>query len=96
MAHYYSDEFDVIAISQRPDGLFNIYSRDEIDLGEHFSDYEIVDYRIWNEALFTYGTSVLEQDWDENCYIASDVNGLGVEPAAISGIYAANRILNVA
>lgn len=96
MAHYYSDEFDVIAIAQRPDGLFNIYSRDEIDLGEHFSDYEIVDYRIWNEALFTYGTSVLEQDWDENCYIASDVNGLGVEPAAISGIYAANRILNVA
>lgn len=95
-AHYFGDEFDVIAIARRTDGLYNVYSRDEIDLGDHFDDYEVVKYRIWPEALFTYGNSIMEQDFDEGCYIASDVNGLGVEPAAISGIYAANRILGLA
>lgn len=95
-AHYYSDEFDTIAIAQRDDGLFNVFSRDEIDLGEHFDQYEVIKYRVWPEALFTYGDSILRQDWDDNCYIACDVNGLGIEPAAISGIYAANRILGIA
>ena len=95
-AHYYGDTFDVIAIAKRDEGLYNVFSRTQIDLGDYFEDFEVVKYRDWPEALFTYGDSILRQDWDDGCYIASDVNGLGVEPAAISGIYAANRILGVA
>ena len=95
-AHYYGDEFDIIAINARSDGNFNVYSRDEIDLGDYFEDgYRIVKYRDWPEALFTYGDIVQPQDWDENLWIAGDINGLGLEPAAISGVYAANRILGV-
>ena len=92
-SHYFSDQFDVIAISQRYDGLWNVFARKEIDLTPYFLSHTIVKYSVWPEALFTYGHSILKQDWDENCYIAGDVNGLGLEPAAIAGIYAANRIL---
>lgn len=94
-AHYYGDTFDVISIGQRYDGLWNIYSRKEVDLSEFFQSYKVLKYVVWPEALFTYGDTVLKQDWDENCYLAGDVNGLGLEPACISGIYAANRILGV-
>lgn len=94
-AHYFGDAFDVIAISQRYDGLWNVFARKEIDLSQFFLSHEVVKYRVWPEALFTYGDTILKQDWDENCYLAGDVNGLGLEPAAISGIYAANRILGI-
>lgn len=92
-SHYFGDSFDVIAITQRYDGLWNVFSRKEIDLSEFFLSHEVLKYRVWPEALFTYGDTVLKQDWDERLWIAGDVNGLGLEPAAISGIYAANRIL---
>lgn len=94
-SHYYGDYSDVIAISQRYDGLWNIYARCEVDLSPYFLSYKIVKHRVWPESLFTYGDCVMKQDWDENCYVAGDLNGLGLEPAAIAGIYAANRILGV-
>lgn len=94
-SHYYSDLFDIIACAGRGDGTFNVFSRTEIDLGEYFDEYEVLYYRVWPEALFTYGDQIQPQDWDENLWIAGDINGLGLEPAAISGIYAANRVLGV-
>ena len=95
-AHYYSDEFDIIAINARSDGNFNVYSRAEVELGEYFEDgYTVLKYRDWPEALFTYGDIIQPQDHDEHLWIAGDINGLGLEPAAISGVYAANRILGV-
>lgn len=94
-AHYFGDTFDVIAITSRGDGTWNVFSRVEIDLGQYFDQYEILKYRVWPEALFTYGAIIQKQDWDENLWIAGDINGLGLEPAAVSGIYAANRILGI-
>lgn len=95
-AHYFSDQFDIIAVAGRGDGSFNVFSRKEIDLSEWFDAPEVLYYRAWPEALFTYGDIIQPQDFDENLWIAGDVNGLGLEPAAISGIYAANRILAAA
>lgn len=95
-AHYFSDQFDIIAINARPDGRFNVYSRAEVDLNEYFENPTVAYFRDWPQSLFTYGEIVQKQDWDENLWIAGDINGLGLEPAAISGVYAANRILGVA
>lgn len=92
-AHYFSDMFDIIAVTSRPDGRYNVYSKDDIDYNEYFDNPKVVYSRDWPEALFTYGDTIQAQDWDENLWIAGDINGLGLEPAAISGIYAANRIL---
>ena len=94
-AHYFSDRFDIIATNKRSDGRFNVYSRTQIDYGEYFDDAKVLHSRDWPEALFTYGDVIQVQDFDENLWIAGDINGLGLEPAAISGVYAANRILGV-
>lgn len=92
-AHYFGDEFDIIAINAREDGRFNVYTREPIDLGKYFQDPEVIYSRDWSEALFTVGRTIQPQDWDENLWIAGDINGLGLEPASISGVYAANRIV---
>lgn len=64
-------------------------------MGEFFAQYKIVKMIDWLEALFVYGDTILQQNYDKNLYIAGDHNGLGMEPAAISGIYAANQILGI-
>ncbi|KTE91112.1 hypothetical protein AT727_05805 [Desulfitobacterium hafniense] len=91
--HYFSSAFDIIAIGKRSDGKFNVFSRAEINLGDFFTTYNVVKMVNWPEALFVYGDIILSQNYDKNLYLAGDHNGLGMEPAAISGIYAANRIL---
>lgn len=92
-ANYFSDAFDIIALATRADKLINVYAREEIDLCDYIDNCKVVDKRVWPDALYVYGEEVLPQDWGESLYIAGDHNGLGLEPAAISGIYAANRIL---
>lgn len=95
-AHYFSDAFDIIAINKTRDGGYNIWTRTEISLDPYFSKYEVLDLRVWPEALFVYGDVVAKQDLGDGRIIAGDMNGLGLEPACISGIYAANRILGLA
>lgn len=91
--HYFSDRFDIICTSAHADGTYSVFANKDINLGDYFDEYEVVKMRDWPQALFTYGHSILKQDYAQNLWIAGDVNGLGLEPAAISGIYAANRIL---
>lgn len=93
--HYFSSAFDIIAIGKRPDGKFSVFSRKDIDLGEYFTKNKIEKMVDWPQALFVYGDTILKQNYDQNLWIAGDHNGLGMEPAAISGIYAANQILGI-
>jgi uncharacterized FAD-dependent dehydrogenase len=48
----------------------------------------------WDKAMYVQGSAYVEQKIGENIYVAGDHNGLGLEPAALSGIYAANQIIN--
>lgn len=91
--HYFGDRFDIICTSNKGNDMHLVFANSDIDLSDYFDEWEIVKYRDWPQALFTYGESILKQDFDENLWVAGDLNGLGLEPAAISGVYAANRIL---
>lgn len=95
-AHYFGDTFDIIAINKTRDGNYNIYTRCEMKLDKYFTSHEVLDYRVYPEALFVYGDVVAPQDLGDGRIIAGDMNGLGLEPACVSGIYAANRVLGVA
>jgi uncharacterized FAD-dependent dehydrogenase len=48
----------------------------------------------WEKAMYVQGSAYLEQEFKKNLFIAGDHNGLGLEPAAISGIFAANKIIS--
>jgi len=76
------------------DGTYLVYgSRKEIDLNAVCERYELLDTCGWEKAMYVYGKAHMEQEYGEGVYVAGDHNGLGLEPAAISGLYAANRIL---
>ena len=95
-ANYFGDAFDIIAINRMPSGRFNVYTRTELDLSPYFSNFKVLDARIWPEALFTYGDTVCPQNLGDGRIVAGDLNGLGLEPACIAGIYAANVVLGLA
>lgn len=95
-AHYFGDTFDIIAINKTRDGGYNIWTRTEISLDPYFEEYKQLDLRVWPEALFVYGDTVAQQDLGDGRIVAGDMNGLGLEPACIAGVYAANRILGIA
>jgi hypothetical protein len=93
IVHIFADDIPIIFTAKRKEGEYEVFAEKEIDLSEYFDAHKVVEMVPWPKALFTNPNIVLDQDLDENLYMAGDHNGLGMEPAAVSGIYAANRIL---
>jgi len=88
----YSSPF--MLISREHDGSYLVYSReDNADLARFFEKHELIQYLAWEKAMYIMGRAFMEQELGNGLYVAGDHNGLGLEPAAISGIYAANKIL---
>jgi hypothetical protein len=91
----FSSDSEFILIAKQKDGTYLIYSRDKVvDLSKLCLEYEIIGSQDWEKAMYVYGQVYMEQASGKGLYIAGDHNGLGLEPAAISGIYAANKILS--
>ena len=59
----------------------------------YFDEWEVIGKKHWPEALYTQAHEAVPQNLAPGLIMAGDVNGLGMEPACISGIYAANKIL---
>jgi len=96
IVHIFADDIPIIFAAKRKEGEYEVFTEKEIDLSEYFGAHRVVERVHWPKALFTNPNVVLDQDLAENLYMAGDHNGLGMEPAAISGIYAANRIIGAA
>ncbi len=85
---------EIIFTSIQDDGSYLIYTREkEADLYQVCENYELISMRSWEKAMYVTGRAFMEQQIGDSIFIAGDHNGLGLEPAAISGIYAANQIL---
>ncbi len=93
--HIFSDTLPLIFYYHRQNDKneYELFSVNEIDMGTYFDSYEIVAQKTWPDALYVKGDIVLDQDLGNGLYVAGDHNGLGMEPAAISGIFAANQII---
>ena len=84
----------VIFTAVQDDGTYLVYSREEsIDRDKYFIAHELIDSKLWEKAEYVVGNAYIEQQYGTSTYVAGDHNGLGLEPAAISGIYAANQII---
>lgn len=95
--HLFDDTIPIIYIAKRLDGDFEIFTEIDFEEGRKFDDYfdewEVLGKKYWEYALYTAAHEALPQNLAPGLIMAGDVNGLGMEPAAISGIYAANKIL---
>lgn len=93
--HCFSDTIPIIFVAHRQNDQseYEVFSNARLDLDKYFDTHQVLHRQDWAEALYTHPALVLDQDMGNNLYMAGDHNGLGMEPAAISGIYAANKIL---
>ena len=95
--HLFDDTIPIIYIAKRFDGDYEIFT--EVDFEDmrrfdlYFDEWEVVGKKYWEYALYTAAHEALPQNLAPGLIMAGDINGLGMEPACISGIYAANKIL---
>lgn len=95
--HLFDDTIPIIYIAKRLDGDYEIFTEVDFEEGRkldaYFDEWEVLGKKYWEYALYTAAHEALPQNLAPGLIMAGDVNGLGMEPAAISGIYAANKIL---
>jgi hypothetical protein len=86
---------ELMLTAKQFDGTYLIYGREkDIDLNQVCDRFDVLSMVTWEKAMYVFGKAYLEQQYDDGLFVAGDHNGLGLEPTAISGIYAANRVIN--
>lgn len=89
----FSSSFDISTIVKEQDGYLVFSPIPNPDLNVYFTNWEVVEKAQWHSGLYVKNNNLLPQDLGNGCYIAGDHNACGLEPASISGVYAANKIL---
>ena len=95
--HIFSEQTPIIFIAKRGEKEYEIFTEVDFEkdgrMDEYFDEYTIHSSKAWPKAMFTGPTEATPQNLAPGLIVAGDANGLGMEPAAISGVYAANKIL---
>ena len=97
--HIFNEKTPIIFIARRNDGRYEIFTEVDFEadggvrMDEYFDEWAVVGRKHWPKALFTNPNIVTDQNPAPGLILAGDQNGLGMEPAAISGVYAANKVL---
>ena len=97
LVHLFDDTIPIIYIASRGASEYEIFTEVDFEVGNrfdaYFDEWEVIGKKHWPEALYTQAHEAVPQNLAPGLIMAGDVNGLGMEPACISGIYAANKIL---
>lgn len=93
--HMFAEPSPILYLAKREDvdDEFEIFANASLDLDKYFIEYSVRHAQEWPQAVYAHPALVLDQDLGDSLYLAGDQNGIGMESAAISGIYAANRII---
>lgn len=96
--HIFNDKTPIIYIAKREEGRYEIFTEVEFEESRKFDRYfkpgwKVLGSKYWPQALFTNPNYVNPNNLAPGLILAGDCNGLGMEPAAGSGVYAANKIL---
>ena len=91
----FSDQYyDVHMLWRQRDGTDIIYTQHgKPDFRRYYDSHTVLDKVHWQPAMVIPTCCILDQEIDENAYIASDFNVSGLEDSYISGLYAANQII---
>jgi hypothetical protein len=85
---------EVQAIAYNNDGSYLLYYRDKRpNLKMYFNEYQIISHHFWNPAGTINGQNLIESNRGNNMYLIGDYNIAGLEESYITGLYAANQII---
>lgn len=95
--HLFDDTIPIIYIAKRFDGDYEVFTEVDFEANRrfdlYFDEWEVLGKKYWSHALYTQAAPAVPQNLAPGLVMAGDLNGLGMEPACISGIYAANKIM---
>lgn len=87
--------YDLHMIWQQKDGTDIAYTlNNEPDFDRYYLKHKIIKKTYWEPAMIVPTCCLIDQILDKNLYFASDLNVSGLEDAYLSGLYAANQIIN--
>jgi hypothetical protein len=93
--HLFYPTSRVQAIADLKDGTYLFYYKDkQPNLRNYFNNPEILAKKIWNPVGTINGHNLIESKRENNMYLIGDYNIAGLEESYITGIYAANEIIN--
>jgi len=82
------------AIADLNNSTYLAYYRNECPpLKTYFDEYRVISTHFWNPAGTINGHNLIESNRGNDMYLIGDYNVAGLEEAFISGIYAANQII---
>ena len=85
----------VQAMAKLEDGTYLFYYKNERpSLKDFFKEYSIITHKHWDPAGTINGHTLIESNRGNNLYLIGDFNVCGLEDTYITGIYAANQIIN--
>jgi len=93
--HLFTPPSNVQAIANLNDGTYLFYYKNECpNLDSYFKDPEIIAHHFWNPAGTINGHNLIESNRGKNLFLIGDYNVAGLEESFITGIFAANQIIN--
>lgn len=86
---------EMCAIAQQANGQILIVSvSEQLDFARLFDTWEIIEHHHWDPAFHLDGNALLECEQGSGLYLIGDHNVCTLEDSYITGIYAADRILD--
>lgn len=84
----------ILSMTALPDQSFLVYTKSKSDaIDEYFDSYKILYERTWHPSFTFCSYELLESRQAEGLFIAGDSNFTGIEDCALSGIYAAQKVV---
>lgn len=92
--HVFEDAGRLCTIAKQSDGSYLVYSTVPIsDFSELFSNDQLITSRVWDPAFNVVGSSLTKQKRGKGLYVAGEHNICTLEDSYITGVYAANQII---
>src|SRR3989344_1801162 len=92
----FHEGYELFNLAYQNDGSYLFYSNHpNINFYKYFKKYKILAKKYWNPAFNIRGNELLDCEIKNNLYLIGDHNIGGLEDSFITGVYAANRIINL-
>ena len=92
--NFFENNSDILVIAKQKNETYLLYSKNSNPkLSNFFKKYSIITHKFWNPAFILTHKNLINSQINNNLYLIGDYNICGLEDSYITGIFAANKII---